>query len=114
MDNGRRSFLQGHSLLSNVVTGYVDATRESNSPLLVSANVSSNNSITFSEADYSKLYVKTGDLPYKTYTNPVYVGYWELVPAPSAFRIASIKKPLWLWRVMSKAFFGWTWHDGKL
>lgn len=114
MDNGRRSFIQGHSLLSNVVAGYVDATRESNSSLLVSANVSSNNSITFSKADYTKLYVRAGDLSYKPYTNPVYVGYWELVPAPNAFRIASTKKPIWLWRVMSKAFFGWTWHDGKL
>ena len=114
MDNGRRSFLQGRSLLSNVVAGYVDANRESNSSLLVSANISSNNSITFSETDYSKLYVKASDLPYTAYTNPVYVGYWELVPAPNAFRIASTKKPLWLWRVMTKMFFGWTWHDGKL
>jgi len=114
MDKGRRSFIQGHSLLAKVVAGYVDATRESNSSLLVSANVSSNNSITFSEADYSKLYVKESDFPYAFPKQPEYVGYWELVPAPNAFRIASTKKPLWLWRVMSKAFFGWTWHDGKL
>jgi hypothetical protein len=114
IDNGKRSFIQGHSLLSNVVAGYVDATRESNASILVSANISSNNSITYSKADYSNLYVTASTIPYATYTNPVYVGYWELVPAPSAFRIASIKKPLWLWRVMSKAFFGWTWHDGKL
>jgi hypothetical protein len=114
MDNGRRSFIQGHSLLSNVVAGYVDATRESNSSLLVSANISSYNSITYSKADYSNLYVTGSAIPWETYKNPEYVGYWELVPTPNAFRIASTKKPIWLWRVMTRAFFGWTWHDGKL
>lgn len=72
------------------------------------------NSITSGKIDYSKLYIKESDFSYSVYKTPEYVGYWELVPAPIAFRIAATKKPLWLWRIMSKAFFGWTWHNGKI
>jgi len=48
------------------------------------------------------------------YKQPEPVGYWELVPMPQAFRIATHFKPKWLHRKMIHLCFGWTWHDGKL
>lgn len=48
---------------------------------------------------------------YKLIGVPDYVGYWELVPAPSAFRVFSQVKPKWFHRKMIKLFFGWTWHE---
>ena len=41
-----------------------------------------------------------------------WAGYWEFVPAPTSFRVSSIKKPCWFHRKMVKLCFGWTWHDG--
>lgn len=114
VDHGKRSFIQGRSLLSNVLAGYNDATRESPSSVLGYSNVSISNSITYSQTGSSKFIVSEKDLKYSVWKQPEYVGYWELVPMPNAFRIASTKKPIWLWRVMTRAFFGWTWHDGKL
>ena len=51
MDNGRRSFLQGRSLLSNVIAGYVDANREGNTSVLASPTLLNNNSYFTSETD---------------------------------------------------------------
>ena len=48
------------------------------------------------------------------FKQPTYIGYWELVPSPNAFRIATTKKPNWFHRMMIKLMFGWTWHEGKL
>ncbi len=112
MDNGRRSFLQGRSLLSNVIAGYADANRESNTSVLASATLLSNNSITFSETDTANLIYQGTE--YKLWEPPKYIGYWEITPAPASFRISTTYKPNWLHRKMAKLFFGWAWIEGKL
>lgn len=53
-------------------------------------------------------------MEYEFYKPPEYIGYWELVPPPAAFRIATTHKPNWLHRLMVKWMFGWTWSEGKL
>lgn len=52
-------------------------------------------------------------MEYEFFKQPEYVGYWELVPPPSSFRISTVKKPLWLHRFMVKLMFGWTWKEGS-
>jgi hypothetical protein len=107
MDNGRRSFLQGRDLLSNVIAGYVDANMESNTSVLASSNASPT-----SNTFYWKANTTTSN--YVMFKQPDYKGYWELVPLPYSFRVATLHKPAWLQRKMIKLFFGWTWHEGKL
>jgi hypothetical protein len=51
---------------------------------------------------------------YEFIKQPEYAGYWEIVPGPTSFRIATLKKPNWFHRRMVKLCFGWQWHEGKL
>jgi hypothetical protein len=53
-------------------------------------------------------------MEYDFYKEPTYVGYWQLVPPPVAFKISTTHKPNWFHRFMVKLMFGWTWHEGSV
>lgn len=112
MDNGRRSFLQGRDVLTAIVTGYSNVTLSNTIPVLDGTSVLNSNSIIYSATSDNRL-MYTTDKSYLLWKEPDWVGYWELIPAPASFRVSTTYKPNWLHRVMTKLFFGWTWHKGK-
>lgn len=120
MDHGRRSFITGNSLLTAVVTGYADAMVSNTKPMVEYTDLYATNSTIFSETAYtanvsdSRSSIYYTNKPTYVWEQPKYVGYWELVPAPSSFRVSTTYKPNWLHRKMTKLFFGWSWHEGKL
>lgn len=118
MDHGRRSFLQGNSLLATVIAGYNDVMVSNSNAILDCTDLYATDSTIFSETvytaniDYSNHPLYTNK-KYSLYEEPKWIGYWELTPEPASLRVSTTYKPNWLHRKMTKLFFGWTWHEGK-